>query len=116
MLHAYLFAFSAGTPLFGDTSDPNAPKVLCRDQVPTAGEWWEFQANQAMSVLLLPCDLVHSGMQRFLRPAGLLSIPTLHTSERPKAVREISELFDVNPIMARLRIAKLYPEHATQML
>lgn len=116
MLHTHLFAFSSGTPLFGDVSDPNTPKVLCRDPDSYSGEWWEFQANQAMSVLLLPSELVYEGMQRFLRPAGLLGIPMLHSSERHAATRAISELFDVNPIMARIRVEKLFPEHGMQML
>lgn len=116
LLHTHLFALSSATPLFGDMSDPQAPKVLCRDPDSYNGEWWEFQANQAMSVLLLPSDLVQQGLQQFLRPAGLLGIPTLHESERSMATRKMSELFDVNPAMARIRLERLFPEQSTQML
>src|ERR1700761_6833559 len=54
LLHSHLFALTNSQPLFGDVSDSNSPKVLCRqesidtDRKQYAGEWWEFQANAIM--------------------------------------------------------------------
>lgn len=114
MLHTHLFAFAAqGSPLFGDHTDPKAPKVLCREPQPYAGEWWEFQANLAMSMLLLPAHLVHTALSTYLRPAGLLQIPQLPEDQRQEAVRSLVEVFNVNPVMIKIRLEKLYPTNAS---
>jgi hypothetical protein len=64
LLHAHLFVLGAKpASLFGDAIASDASKILCReDGIPAGatneskygGRWWEFQANQAMSALLLP--------------------------------------------------------------
>ena len=117
MLHTHLFAFAAiGTPLFGDHTDPKAPKVLCREPQAYGGDWWEFQANLAMSMLLLPRHLVQAALVPFLRPAGLLCIPNLHEEQRPEAVKSLADVFDVNPAMVKIRLEKLYPANASGQL
>jgi len=114
ILHTHLFAFAAkGKPLFGDHSDPKAPKVLCREPQTYGGDWWEFQANLAMSMFLLPRHLVQAALASFLRPAGLLGTPHLHQEQRPEAVRSLAEVFDVNPAMVKIRLEKLYPANAS---
>lgn len=123
LLHAHLFAFSKQTPLFGDQSEAGKPKVLCREvpdesnkQLPGyKGEWWEYQANMAMGALLLPRPLVEVTLKPFLAPSGSLGLSQIDESRRSEAVASIAEVFDVNPIVARLRLNALYPVNSNQM-
>jgi hypothetical protein len=119
LLHAHLFVFSTSpVSLFGDGIAPNAPKILCRDEgvpevKPTQKKppyrWWEFQANQAMGALLLPKGLVEKTVEPLLVSSGLLGSRTLVNHRREDAVRLVAEIFDVNPIVARIRLDALYP-------
>jgi hypothetical protein len=123
LLHAHLFAIPSAVPLFGDaTDDPTAPRVLCRgDRVDGsrqnyAGEWWEFQANIAMGHLLMPRPLVEKAAESFLVPVGNLGAKILDPSKFELVVRSMSDIFDVNPVVARIRLESLYsPEHDHQM-
>lgn len=61
LLHAHLFVLGRDEgSLFGDFTEPNAPKILCRGEANPSGKnartysWWEFQANLAIGALLLP--------------------------------------------------------------
>src|SRR5664279_5922636 len=99
LLHTHLFALEfAKQPLFGDFSDPNKPKVLCRDEtisgVQYGGEWWEFQANKAMGCLLMPKHLVHVAIEPFMTVQGRLGIKSLDQTGKQKAVRELADIFD----------------------
>lgn len=113
LLHANLF--TPGTnPLFGDFTDPNSPKVLCRDEVLKgqrgySGNWWEFQANMAMGALLLPRPLVDMALEPFFMPCGLLATMCLDDAHRDEAVRVVAEMFDVNAVVAQYRINEMYP-------
>lgn len=113
LLHAYLFAFQAGTPLFGDLSDPTAPKVLCRGEAIESkkaynGAWWEFQANTAMGHLLMPRPLVIQAVVPHLVSVGTLGGMTIPPENFSDATRDLAEVFDVNPIVARIRLEALY--------
>jgi len=104
-------------PLFGDHSDPKAPKVLCRD-VPTEGEsprpydgqWWEFQANRAIGGLLMPKPLVELALAPFLIARGTLGGKSLDGTRRADAVDELARTFEVNPVVARIRLEESYPQ------
>jgi hypothetical protein len=118
LLHAQLFGLEQQTQqLFGDFSDPMKPKVLCRDVVPSEakskqaydGRWWEFQANCAMGCLLLPKALVDEVLQPFFAILGSFGRKVLSEARRVEAARCVSDVFDTNPIVARLRIDRLYP-------
>lgn len=117
LLHTALFAVPPeNRPLFADYSDPKSPKVLCRDLPSESnvsgynGKWWEFQANKAMGCLLLPRKLVETALQPFLTPHGTLGEQIVPTDRRSDAARALSVIFDVNPMLARIRIDNLYPE------
>jgi hypothetical protein len=115
LLHTHLFALESDKrPLFGDFSEPKKPKVLCRDEkmpgTQYGGEWWEFQANKAMGCLLMPKRLVDVAVEPYLTEQGRLGLRALDQSGRQKAVRELAEVFDVNPVVVRIRIDQLYPE------
>jgi len=118
LLHAHLFVLQAGgRPLFGDFSDPQSPKVLCRDTADSQGRqkarydgrWWEFQANSVMGSLLLPRPLVEQALEPFLAERGSLGGKTLDNTRREEAARHLSQIFDTNPVVARLRLDRLYP-------
>jgi len=114
LLHAYLFALPAGKPLFGDLSEPGSPKVLCRDEVVDlgrrsyGGEWWEYQANAAMGHLLMPRPLLQQACLPFLVPFGTLGGKRIDPDRYHSGVRSLADIFDVNPVVARIRLEALY--------
>lgn len=119
LLHAHLFVL--GVPqrgLFG--SEVTGPKILCRNESSSGrgydGRWWEFQANQAMSALLLPRQLVEKAVESMLVSDGGLGLARrLPTGDRERAATLVSEVFDVNPGVARIRLEELYPANRGQL-
>lgn len=118
LLHAYLFALGEiPRGLFGDLAQ-NQHRILCRNVAGTtpigkssySGHWWEHQANLAMGALLLPRILVELALEPFLVVTGALGIKTLNDTKRERSIVCLSEVFDVNPIVARIRLQELYPE------
>ncbi len=116
LLHAYLFALEdAGASLFN--SEPkDKDKILCRDvqgesgrQGGYDGRWSEYQANRAIGGLLLPKKLVRMALEPYMAPNGSLGAVTLDQKRRGEAERALAEIFDVNAVVARLRLADLYP-------
>jgi hypothetical protein len=115
LLHAHLFAMGEKPKsLFGD--DNNKPEILCRDipgERPHShgydGRWWEFQANKAIGGLLMPRRLVEIAVQKFTSEVGLLGNRVLAPDKRESAARELAEIFDVNPAVARIRIDDVFP-------
>jgi hypothetical protein len=116
LLHTHLFALEAdGNPLFGDFSDPKAPKVLCREPNGSYdGQWWEYQANRTIGALLLPLPLVTVVLEPFLVERGLLGLKGLDEARRTAAVGELVEIFDVNPVVATLRLNEMHPADQQQ--
>lgn len=119
LLHEYLFlsATQTAASLFADFSDPESPKVLCRD-IPYAssvrrrgydGRWWEYQANRAIGALLLPRPLVESALDALIEPNGLLGGRMLVPNRREEGARILAGIFDVNPVVARIRLEELFP-------
>jgi hypothetical protein len=126
LLHAHLFAFGTRPDsLFGDGLAGDAPKILCRDGGVSGVElkikkppyrWWEFQANLAMGALLLPRPLVAKALEGILTVQGMLKRPSLPSEHREDAVRLLADVFNVNPIVARIRLEALYPFAADRQL
>jgi hypothetical protein len=124
LLHAHLFVLGQESkPLFGDFTKPNSPKVLCRD-IPNASaaqlsgydkRWWEYQANRAIGALLLPRTLVEKAVDPLLSSSGLLGSKTLDSSHLDPATKLIADTFDVNPIVARIRLQEMYPQGSRQL-
>lgn len=122
LLHAYLFARDDKPLHLFDEESHTDHKILCRDvqgeeRKPRAydGRWWEFQANQAIGGLLCPIPLVQEAMKPLLVATGSLGAMILEDRRRDSAVRTVADLFDVNPIVARMRIDELYPAATGQM-
>lgn len=121
-LHAYLFALDE-KPLHLFDADSHADhKILCRDVQGEErknrnydGRWWEFQANRAMGSLLCPRALVHEALKPFLVPSGSLGAVTLDEPRRELAARALADIFDVNPVVAKIRITEVYPVETGQL-
>ena len=88
--------------------------MLCRDdgieggRRSYTGEWWEFQANAAMGHLLMPRCLVDQAIRQFLVPIGKLGGKRVDPVRYETAVRSLANVFDVNPIVAKIRVEALY--------
>jgi len=117
LLHAHLFVLQDQQPLFGDSSDPSGPKILCRNEIEKgiehsySGEWWEYHANKAIGALLMPAKLVEIALrdQNFLIVSGGLSIKAFDHSKMTDASKYLASVFNVNPAVSRLRLNQLYP-------
>lgn len=114
LLHTHLFALGEKPgKLFDDGHD--RPEILCRDVQGTPnkarydGRWWEFQANRAIGGLLMPGGLVMKAAEPFCEEVGGLGLPALKEDQRERAARELAEIFDVNPVVARIRLDDMFP-------
>ena len=124
LLHAHLFALEKFNRSLFDDEDASPGKILCRDTAihsPTErrqydGRWWEVQANKLMGALLLPRTLVTECVEPLLEMRGHLRVPGLPADRREEAARLLSEVFDVNPVVGRIRLAQMYPEVGEQQL
>ena len=121
LLHMHLFALGEKPRmLFED--DHDRPEILCRDVLGTphqsryGGRWWEFQANRAIGGLLMPRALVVKAADKFCEERGGLGLPTLTEDQRNRACRELAEIFDVNPVVARIRLDDLFSQEGSGQL
>lgn len=122
LMHAYLFAVGAKPRSLFDEDDSGKPEILCRD-VQGAGDsggydgrWWEYQANRAIGALLLPRPLVEQTLEPLLGKEGFFGRPTISSGHQEAAVRLVSEVFDVNLVVARYRLAEIFPAEAGRQL
>jgi hypothetical protein len=126
LLHAHLFVIGQQPYLlFGEGIEPNKPKILCRSDtiqgLRTYREtgyrcWWEYQANLAIGSLLLPRPLVMIAMEPFLIEEGSMGICRLDSSRQEEAIRTLAQIFDVNPIVARIRVEALFQNSRSDQL
>ena len=126
LFHAELFKRhfqrSSPTPFFMDLEpQPDGTRaVLCRD-IPDAsgkssnysGRWWEHQANKAIGALLMPFGLLEKTVAPFFeatkRQRTFSETPYLELKKREAAILRLAEFFDVNPVVAKIRLAEIYP-------
>jgi hypothetical protein len=114
LLHAHLFS-GGSKPSYLFADDGDRPEILCRDvqgereTKGPMGQWWELQANLAIGSLLMPRALVARASERFCTAAGLLGLPIFREDQRGAAIRELAEVFDVNPVVARIRLIEIFP-------
>lgn len=124
IFHAALFGLAAAkdvAPLFGPEFDAATPRILCREEgIPTGdsgearrnydGRWWEFQANKALGALLLPRALVIQCLDPLLVGHGTLGEKWLERNRWGDGVRKLVDVFDVNPVVGRLRLQAIFPD------
>jgi hypothetical protein len=122
LLHAYLFALDEKPLHLFDADSHSDHKILCRDvqgedrkSRAYDGRWWEFQANRAIGGLLCPRALVQEAVKPFLVPSGSLGALTLDEKRREEAARALADIFDVNTIVAKIRVTELYPAETGQL-
>jgi hypothetical protein len=122
LLHAHLFVLSAKPQsLFGDFSEPERPKILCRGEAignsssRYSGQWWEFHANRAIGALLLPQALATQALQEFMAKSQA-GFKFFDYDQLEEASRRLSKAFDVNPAVGRIRIGQLFPIDTRQQL
>jgi hypothetical protein len=113
LFHTQIFGrATASEELFLDGQNSMAPTILCRDEPSPSyeGKWWEYQANAAIGPLLLPKDLVFTAVRPFIENRGLLALPALGDGMRRTAELALAEVFEVNPVVARIRLAEMFPQ------
>jgi hypothetical protein len=107
-------------PLFIGDNFPdrgeNQRRILCRSEdilVETQrsyrGRWWEFQANQAIGSLLLPRLLVNAFLDQSGIEVDSSGSRSLTPAQRESLAKKAAVTFDVNPIVARIRLDSLFP-------
>lgn len=113
LFHSQLFIFK-GKSLFEEIEEK--PKNMCRDELRSVfngnnynNEWWEYQANIAIGALLLPRPLAEEALEPFTKDSGLF-LKTLDENKYNEAVSCLSDTFDVNPAVARIRIREIFPK------
>ena len=74
------------------------------------GRWWEYQANRAIGGLLLPKRLVSAAVGHLVKRTELLGTEILDAEDRKNAESVVADAFDVNPVVARIRLAEMFPE------
>lgn len=115
LLHGRLFAEEIEEhPLFEDHVDRKRRRILCRKadleyrSGGYHGKWWEWQANQAIGGLLLPSALVLDCLAPLLESVGAMQVSTLPTPIPEEAVQLVATTFEVNPVVARIRLSELF--------
>ena len=117
LLHPKLFMEESTGNLFSSpgSGTPAKARFLCRTsdirpvdaKLSYSGKWWEWQANRAIGGLLLPRQLVRKSLSSLIEESEFG--PSLADSKRSAAERHVAETFDVNPVVARIRLAEMFP-------
>jgi hypothetical protein len=125
LLHPTLFIETPGQPIFSETEGKNSNiegrRILCRenDIRPASrqysGRWWEWQANRCIGGFLLPKSLVTNALTGLLVDSVVTRSPTLPLARRTEAEKLLSSTFEVNPIVARIRLGEMFPDSKGQM-
>jgi hypothetical protein len=114
LLHGHMFGATGQCDLFPEGAS-KTPRVLCRESgeqlrsKTNGGQWWEIQANLAIGGFLLPTALVRKALGKFLSTPGVFGTEQLDASTSELAANYLSEVFDVNRVVARIRLDALYP-------
>ena len=129
LLHPSLFMQGDGQVHFDVAENTNVSRkdgrFLCRDtdvEPGTArqqvrrydGRWWEWQANRAIGGFLLPKPLVTVAVEPFLKRSLVTASPSLPAAGREAAERSIATTFEVNPVVARIRLSEMFPPQGGQ--
>lgn len=118
LMHGALFNDSFEASLFDSSEDVQGEKVLCRDGEAGSrynGKWWEVQANMMIGALLLPKPLAFEALRKFTVESGL-GVRVMPATKRHAAYLELADVFNVNPIVAEIRLEALFPIASTDQL
>ena len=120
ILHANLFKSDTATqPMCIDWTEPERPRAACREVGASAagrykGDWFEYQANRAIGGLLLPKPLVELAVEPFMKTTGW-GLKMFDHAKAEGAELRIAEVFNVNPIVARIRITDIFGPDSGQL-
>ena len=117
MIHPILFLEQNGTQseLNSSNVDVQKRRILCKreDINPSGGydgRWWEYQANCAIGGFLLPQSLVSKCVADLTQAVGTFGNRSLPGDSRKLAEWKVAETFEVNPIVARIRLSNMFPD------
>jgi hypothetical protein len=123
LLHTFLFALEVPAPSLFGAENCSGSQILCREvtdhQSAARGKpsWSEYQANRTIGGLLLPRSLVTKALQPYMTATGELGGSVLDPTRRSDAERHLATTFDVNPVVARIRLNDILgAENMGQML
>jgi hypothetical protein len=123
LMHAGLFAGSSQRSLGleprrnHENLDFKNRRILCREEDFSGGSgtrvyngrWWEWQANRAIGGFLLPTTLARQAVAPFSQLSPVTKSARIDWQNRERAVAELARVFEVNPIVARIRLTELFP-------
>ena len=121
ILHGPLFVEAdTSQSLLKGNYDHETRRILCRDSDLRmrgyGGRWWEWQANQAIGGFLIPRGLLERSVRPLLMTSGMLGVLTLPKKNRDAAKRAVAATFDVNPVVAEIRLAGAFDDNDEQMI
>ena len=99
----------------GEAQEEEKPAILCRESTVGSGysgEWWEYQANQCMTCLLLPRHLLVPRFHAVLTEVGVRSYEEAAKKGKDiEIVRTLANMFDVSwqALLYRLEETGLIP-------
>ena|GEM_PF-913368 len=100
--------------LFSDTALPavqDHPPIMCREEavrIRYSGEWWEYQANQCMTTLLLPKQLFKDSVQAACEQNAAPTFEDALRRERAQLiVSDLADEYDVSLTMVLYRLQSL---------
>jgi hypothetical protein len=126
LLHTHLFVLREKSTSLLRAENTSGSKILCRGDsikgVPgyrerkSDGWWLEHQANMVIGPMLLPKSLVRISLEPFLLNSGVMEKEILDQARRDEAEKFLAEVFNVNPIVARIRLDVLFPLGSSRQL
>ncbi len=127
LMHSLLFMDDGCRQSLSGFEDQNLNikdrRILCREadfrntsEKKFDGRWWEYQANRAIGGFLLPKRLVVKAIEPFLSVSGGLGIKILTATAFNQAQAEVAKIFDVNPVVAGIRLREMYPQEGGQQM
>jgi len=126
LLHTHLFLLREKPASLLRAENTSGSKILCRgDSIKgmlgyrerkSEGWWLEHQANMVIGPMLLPKSLVRTALEPFLIKSGILEREILDQARRDEAEKFLAEVFDVNPIVAKIRLDVLFPQGNSRQL
>lgn len=117
LLHTTLFIQDGQQADFRiDNFDLKNGRILCRGSDIRPGQakgydgrWWEYQANRMIGALLLPRALVEVAVAGFLTSTAITGSKILAADKRSAATATVAGIFEVNPVVARIRLEEIFP-------
>lgn len=126
LMHAVLFMEMGSQNSLGLTGQQPSniikDRILCRHEHIDAsakksynGLWWEWQANRAITAFLLPRHLVRKAIESSLVNASVTNSPKLPAERRRDVELAVAKVFEVNPVVARIRLGEMFPNNDAQL-